>query len=239
LHLAGVTNSPIPSQFYLVNTVYAASLLHALEIAGYGDRPVLLVGTAAEYGQITPDQLPVVETLPCNPYNHYGISKLAQTQMGLTLAKQGRRIVIARPSNIIGAGMPKNLALASFASQIRAIATGEQPPVIEVGNLSSVRDFVDVDDLVQVYWQLIQTPNAYGDVINVGSGCGMMIGDLLAQLIELSGLTIDVRVDPVRYKPIDVPVHYSSVEKLNALTGTIPTFHPKNVLRKILAEQSA
>ncbi len=234
LHLAGVTNSPIPSQFYLVNTVYAATLLHALDVTGYGDRPVLLVGTAAEYGRITPDQLPIAETCLCNPYNHYGISKLAQTQMGLALARQGRQIVIARPSNIIGAGMPPNLALASFASQIRAIAQGKQPPTIQVGNLSSIRDFVDVADVVQIYWQLIQTPAAYGQVVNVCSGQGMVMNDLLARLIALSGIEIEIRVDAQRYKPVDIPAHYGSTARLQQIIGHVPCLNLDRVLQSLL-----
>ncbi|MCS6814738.1 MAG: NAD-dependent epimerase/dehydratase family protein [Cyanobacteria bacterium] len=234
LHLAGVSSSPLPSQFYLVNTVYGATLLHALEVAGYGDRPVLLVGTAAEYGRITPEQLPIAETCPCNPYNHYGISKLAQTQMGLTLAQQGRPIVIARPANIIGAGMPPNLALASFARQIRAIAQGEQPPVIDVGNLSSIRDFVDVADVVQIYWQLIQHAPAYGQVVNVCSGRGIAMSDLLTRLIVLSGLEIEIRVNAQRYKPVDIPVHYGSTERLQQLVGHVPSLNLDRVLRSLL-----
>src|SRR5438874_2339220 len=45
-HLAGVMTAQDPATFYRVNTVYAASLLHALEVTGHQDRPVLLVGTA-------------------------------------------------------------------------------------------------------------------------------------------------------------------------------------------------
>lgn len=66
-HLAGVASSQDPTLFYQVNTVYAATLLYALEIAGYQDCPVMLVGTSAEYGMVSLEQLPIAKKHPHIP----------------------------------------------------------------------------------------------------------------------------------------------------------------------------
>lgn len=234
-HLAGVASSQDPSLFYRVNTVYAATLLHALEITGYQDCPVLLVGTSAEYGMVVSEQLPIHEEIQANPYSNYGISKLAQTLMGLALSKQGRPLIMVRPFNIIGCGMPEYLSIQSFVKQINQIIQGQQPPLLKVGNLSSSRDFIDVKEVVKIYWQLIQLPSAYGRVINICSGQGTVIEDILLKLVDLAKVDVEIQADSGRFKSVDVPVHYGSVEKLQSLIGYSPVTNFDSILTSILA----
>lgn len=229
-HLAGVATSEDPPLFYRVNTVYAATLLHALEVSGYQDCPVLLVGTSAEYGGVSSQQLPIHEETPPCPYSHYGISKLSQTLMGQALSRQGRSLVMVRPFNIIGCGMPEYLSIQSFVRQITQIGKGQQPPVIKVGNLSSSRDFIDVQEVVKIYWKLIRTPSAYGEIINVCSGQDTVIGDLLHKLVKQSNIDAEIKIDPARFKPVDIPVHYGSIEKLQHFLG----YSPKNNLESVV-----
>lgn len=236
IHLAGVTHTQDFTLYYSINTLYAARLLQALELTEQQNCPVLLVGTSAEYGLVKSEQLPITEDTPTRPYSHYGISKLAQTLMGLALAQNGRPLVMVRPFNIIGPGMPEYLSVQSFARQIADSIKGRRPPVIEVGNLSSSRDFVAVNEVVKIYWQLVQTPTAYGEVVNVCSGRGVVMGDLLARLIAIANVPIEVRSDPTRLKPVDVPVHYGSSEKLRSILGHIPSESLDITLGRILAE---
>ncbi len=221
-HLAGISHASDPALFYQVNTQYAVRLLYAMEQASLGDRPALLVGTSAEYGLVSAEQLPIREDLQPRPYNHYGISKLAQTLEGLSAAGKGRHVVVVRPFNIIGAGMPEHLALQSFARQVAEIKKGLIPPVIEVGNLESSRDFIDVHDSTEIYWRLVRTPSAWGEVINVCSGRETNIGYLLSRLVDMAGISIEVRTNPSRFKQIDVKSHYGSVEKMRRVLGIMP-----------------
>jgi GDP-4-dehydro-6-deoxy-D-mannose reductase len=234
-HLAGVASSQDPTLFYQVNTVYAATLLHALEITGYQDCPVLLVGTSAEYGMVGSEQLPIHEETPAHPYSNYGISKLSQTLMGLALSKQGRPLIMVRPFNIIGYGMPEYLSIQSFVKQISKIMQGQQPPLLKVGNLSSSRDFIDIKEVVKIYWQLIQTPGAYGQMINICSGQGTLIGDILLKLVELAKVDVEIHTESDRFKLVDVPVHYGSIKKLQSLIGYAPVTNLESILKSILA----
>lgn len=238
-HLAGVVSSQDPTLFYRVNTVYAATILHALEITGYQDCPVLLVGTSAEYGMVSSEQLPIHEETPANPYSNYGISKLSQTLMGLALSKQGRPLIMARPFNIIGCGMPEYLSIQSFVKQITKIIHGQQPPLLKVGNLSSSRDFIDIKEAVKIYWQLMQTPSAYGEIINICSGQGTVIGDILLKLVKLAKMDVEIQTESDRFKTVDVPVHYGSVEKLQSLIGYSPETNLESILKSILAVTTA
>jgi GDP-4-dehydro-6-deoxy-D-mannose reductase len=234
-HLAGVASGESAEEFFRSNVLYAVTLLRALRHAGLNDRPVLLVGSGAEYGQIGGGDLPITEDMECRPYNYYGMSKLMQTFIGLSAAEtENCRVVVARPFNIIGTEMPEHLALASFALQIREIKAGKRPPVIEVGNLKSVRDFIDVEDVVYLYWALIQNHNAYGEIFNLCTGVPTSMQTLLNRLIEISGTPIDVKIDPKRCKSVDIPAHYGSNLKLHRLIGDFKYTSLEETLRKIV-----
>jgi GDP-4-dehydro-6-deoxy-D-mannose reductase len=239
IHLAGIASAADFENFYAVNTLYAASLLRALELAGCKDTPTLLVGTSAEYGMISGDQLPITEKTLARPYNHYGISKAAQTEMGCAMAKQGWRLVMVRPFNIIGPGMGPHLAVQSFASQVVEIVKNRRAPVISTGNLNNSRDFVDVQEVVQIYWQLVQTEAAYGRVINICSGKPIQMSTVLDKLIQLADRSIEIKVDPTRFKPVDVPVHYGSPELLRSILGSSPSKPLEQTLAEIFDDLAA
>jgi GDP-4-dehydro-6-deoxy-D-mannose reductase len=183
---------------------------------------------------VSEKQLPIEEDLPPHPYGHYGISKLAQTLAGLAAARSGRPVVVVRPFNIIGPGMPESLVVQSFAAQVKEICKGKQPPILKVGNLETVRDFLGIREAVRIYWHLIRTPAAYGEVVNVCSGKGTPVREVLKNLIELAGCAVEVRTDPSRVKEMDVPVHYGSIRKLQLFLGRAPEQDLKPLLREML-----
>jgi GDP-4-dehydro-6-deoxy-D-mannose reductase len=236
-HLAGVLQAADPTAYYCVNAAYAAALLHALDGAGRGACPVLLVGTAAEYGRVADAELPVGEDTPARPVTHYGISKLAQTLLGLSLATTtGRPLVVARPFNLVGPGLPSHLAVASFARQIRDVLGGRRPPVVETGTLGSSRDFVDVGDAVEAYWRLVRCPAAYGQVVNVCTGREVTLGDALARLVALSGVAIEVRADAARHQPGEASRSVGDPGRLRRLLGWSPRRSLEESLARMLAE---
>jgi len=235
-HLAGISNTTDVALLYSINTFYAANMLRGMELAGYGSCPVLLVGTAAEYGKIRDEDLPIIETTPANPYNHYGISKLAQTLMGVTLSKSGRPLVMMRPFNIIGPGMPGHISIQSFVQQIVDILRKRHAPVIDVGNLSSIRDFIDVNDVVKIYWDILQVPDAYGKVVNLCSGKGFKLEYVLNRLVTIAGIQVEIRFDPKRAKSGDVPICFGNPKTLQNILGYSPSENLDETLKLILNE---
>jgi GDP-4-dehydro-6-deoxy-D-mannose reductase len=182
-------------------------MLNLLEGArAHGLRPrVLAVGSAEEYGQVDPGDLPVREDAPLRPLTPYAASKVAQGFVGLQYAlSAGIPVVRTRTFHHTGPRRGEGFAESSFARQLAEIECGRRAPAIEVGNLESVRDFTDVRDVVAAYWGLVEEGRA-GEVYNVCSGTGVRLGDLLQTLIRLSGQHVEVRVDPARLRPSDVP----------------------------------
>jgi nucleoside-diphosphate-sugar epimerase len=233
-HLAGIATGNSAEEFFRINVLYATKLFRASQDANLMSRPILLVGTAAEYGRADDEDLPLRETTPCRPYNYYGMSKLMQTLAGLSEAEsENRSIVVARPFNIVGRGMPAHLALGSFARQLAEIKAGVRRPILEVGNLGSRRDLIDVEDVVRLYWKLIRCEGAYGKVFNLCTGVATATGDALDLLIKASGLPVRVESTPSLHKDLDMPISYGSNQKLQRLIGDFEYTPLEQTIKKI------
>ena len=105
--------------------------------------------------------------------------------------------------------------------------------MLDVGNLEAVRDFTDVRDVVRAYWLLLQKGQA-GRVYNVCSGTGTRMSDLLRVLIDVSGLRIEVRVDPARLRAGDVPELVGDPSRIKAETGWEPLIPLERSLADLL-----
>jgi nucleoside-diphosphate-sugar epimerase len=220
LHLAGVSSSASIADYYRINVTYAARLLDALQELGLRC-PVLLVGSAAEYGPVSAADVPIHESMPAHPTTHYGISKRAQTELGIAAAHD-RPVVIARAFNIVGPGMPGHLAISSFVAQLAACAAAPaSPAVLQVGNLDASRDYLHVDTVVRLYWRLIREPRAHGQIVNVCSGIPVSIRELLDRLIALTGMRVSIETQATRLKTGDSNLHYGNPDRLRSLAGDV------------------
>ncbi|EKD63737.1 MAG: GDP-D-mannose dehydratase, partial [uncultured bacterium] len=93
--------------------------------------------------------------------------------------------------------------------------------VIKVGNLSAVRDFTDVKDMVEAY-RLALAKCVPGEVYNVGSGKGVRMQDLLNLMLKQATREIRVEVDPRKYRPVDVESVVADPTKFMRQTGWRP-----------------
>ena len=196
-------------------------LLHLLEAArALSIAPrVLVVGSAEEYGLVRPEDNPLAEDHPLRPTSPYAVSKIAQGFLALQYATSLRMpIVRTRTFHHTGPRRGEGFAESSFARQLAEIEAGRRAPRLEVGNLDAVRDFTDVRDVVRAYWALLDQGEP-GEVYNVCSGRGVRMAELLHELVALSGLTVEIQVDPARLRPLDVPVLVGDPSRLRAATG--------------------
>jgi GDP-4-dehydro-6-deoxy-D-mannose reductase len=195
--------------------------LNVLEaIAGAGLRSrVLVVGSSEEYGQVTPDQLPIGEDAPLRPTTPYAVSKIAQDYLGLQYyLSHGVAAVRVRPFNHIGPRQSKGFVGADFASQIAEMEVGLRSPEVVVGALDVSRDFSDVRDIVRGYY-LALTQGEPGEVYNLGSEREHTVRALLETLISLAKPDVHIVSDPERMRPSDVPRIVADCRKLRARTG--------------------
>jgi GDP-4-dehydro-6-deoxy-D-mannose reductase len=225
VHLAGqssVHHSWIdPGSTLRTNVMGLVHLMDGLRAERLRPR-VLVVGSADEYGIVAEDAVPVKEDAPLRPVSPYAVSKVAQGLLAAEYAKGGGPEVLrTRTFPHTGPGRGEAFAESSFARQIVEAGAGLRPPVLSVGNLDAVRDFTDVRDVVRAYWALLEK-GAPGEVYNVCSGRRLRVGDLLRRLIALAGVEVEVRQDPSRFRPSDIPVLVGDPGRLRAATGWEP-----------------
>jgi GDP-4-dehydro-6-deoxy-D-mannose reductase len=200
------------------------------------DTRILVVGSGEEYGLIRPEDNPVDENQPLRPASPYSVSKVAQDMLGLQYyLSHDVAAIRVRPFNQIGPGQSTDFVAPAFAHQIAAIEKSLQEPVMHVGNLEAKRDFTDVRDMARAYMLLLESGTP-GEVYNAGSGEAHSIQQLLETLLHLSDAPIEVRFDPSRARPIDVPIVVCDASKLCATTGWKPEYSFEQSLADVLAD---
>jgi GDP-4-dehydro-6-deoxy-D-mannose reductase len=104
-----------------------------------------------------------------------------------------------------------------------------------VGNLSPLRDFLDVRDVVKAYILAVEKAES-GEVYNVSSAKGCRIKDILDMLLSFSTAQVDVVVDEARVRVKEVNVRIGDNTKFAKQTGWQPSYEIKNTLKEILQE---
>lgn len=216
-----------------VNLEGCINLLEAIRSLKMNCR-VLLIGSGEEYGPVRPEELPIRETQLPDPRNPYSLSKLFQTTTGLYYHRNyGMKIYISRAFNHTGPGQGLGFVVPDFASQIAAIESGKQQDIIRVGNLSARRDFCDVRDVVKAYCNIVEQGKP-GIIYNVGSGKAVSVKEILDKLLSLSRMPIEIEIDPDKFRPVDVPVIYGDITKIQEQTGWQPVIAIEDTLKDTL-----
>lgn len=178
--------------------VHVTGALNVLEAAREWtpDAGILFFGSAAEYGPVSPEDLPVPETYLCRPTSFFGASKLAQTQLAIAAAATSQqRITVVRPFNIIGPGLPDHYFAAALTARLlkqkAELAAGRTlERTFEVHNPDATRDFVDVRDVANAVYRLLNEHPAepgVAEVFNVSTGIETSILDAARQIGEALG----------------------------------------------------
>jgi GDP-4-dehydro-6-deoxy-D-mannose reductase len=231
-HLAAIAG--VGSSFNHVKKVIVANFEIELSLLSavahhVPEAKLLIIGSALEY---KPQDKPLSEKSEIGPVSPYGVSKVLQDTLAYSLhIQQQLNIVRVRPFNHIGERQALGFVVPDFAMQIAQIENKQQDS-IQVGNLSAVRDFTDVKDMVKAY-SLLMEQGKIGQVYNIGSGQGYTIKEILNMLTELAQTEIKVETDPKRQRPSDVPFLVCDNRKIKSL-GWEPSIDIAQTLRRVL-----
>ena len=239
IHLAGISFVPDsykdPEGTFQINALGTLHLLQALKKADFGGN-FLYVSSGDVYGKLRAEELPVDETHLPYPVNPYAVSKLAGEALCRQWALTERfKPLVARPFNHIGQGQREEFVLATMARQIVRIRRGLQPPLIEVGDIDVVRDFLDVRDVIAAYLRLLDHGQR-GEIYNVCSGQGQRIRDLISALKRLAGVEAELQLDAERFRPSDQRAVVGSNRKLVDATAWQPEHTLDNTLNAIIED---
>lgn len=146
------------------------------------------------------DVLPFVEQDPMAPISYYGWSKQMMENSILFMHRtKGLKYLIIRPSNPYGHGQNLYGKQGLVAVAIGKIIKGE--PIEVWGDGSAVRDYIYIDDLANVFSQLIEK-DVNNITLNIGSGRGYSVNDVLAFLKIVSKK--DFKIVYKNPRPVDV-----------------------------------
>jgi GDP-4-dehydro-6-deoxy-D-mannose reductase len=219
IHLAGISSVARSHEqvaaTFSVNTLGAANLLEAVRRHAPGAR-MLLIGSGESYGAVEEGHR-ARELDPIQPLSPYAASKVsAEILARQMVVAYGLQVILVRPFNHLGSGQAPAFVVPSLARQLLDVADGRAEPVIAVGDLSPVRDFSHVLDVIEGYVLLLER-GIPGEVYNICSGEPRRIRDLLDDLQHLLGTQAEVRVDPQRLRPVEIPWLVGDPGKVEAL----------------------
>lgn len=238
VHLAAVASGGDarrdPGYAWHVNAVGTARLaehLGRLRQEGSGDPLLLLVSTAEVYGG--GHATPRVETDPVEPCSPYASSKLGAEVAALEVHRRtGLRVIIARPFPHSGPGQDERFVLPAFVRRL-VLAKRARAPVVKVGNIDLVREFLHVADVVEAYVTLLERGRP-GGVYNIASGAGVALADVFMRLAEMVGHRAVPEVDADLVRSADIPYLVGDATRLRTETGWRPTISLDQLLRELV-----
>ncbi|PLR76600.1 GDP-mannose 4,6 dehydratase [Bacillus sp. V3-13] len=236
-HLAGfssVKDSWENKQAVIQGNVIAT--IHLLEAVRKVDGKIriITVGSSEEYGIVPDDIEKVHEEIPLSPVNPYGVSKSMVSMLAKMYFKfYGLNVIHARSFNHIGSGQRLGFVTTDFAHQIAMINKGKaKDNIMNVGNLETIRDFADVEDIAEAYYQLGRYGKA-GEIYNVCTGEGTSIRDILNILLSFSKVNIEVVVDPEKIRISEIQKLVGDPDKLVKDTDWKPKRELEQTLKNI------
>lgn len=228
VHLAAISfvGHADDSAFYAVNTVGTCHLLQALAALPTPPAKVLLASSANIYGNS--EASPIAEAQTPAPVNHYAMSKLAMEHMARTYMDR-LPIVITRPFNYTGPGQALNFVIPKLVSHF-----AHRAPVVELGNLHVEREFNDVRMVCDAYLALLAHGQP-GEVYNVCSGQPHTLRHVLDTLTDLTGHSLEAKVNPAFVRANEVHRLCGNPGKLHAVCAQAGVHWQQPSLRDMLA----
>jgi len=197
-----------------------------------GIEKVVHTSTSEVYGSA--QYVPIDEQHPLVGQSPYSASKIGADQLALSYYLSFKTPVsIIRPFNTYG---PRQSARAVIPTIITQILDGKKE--ITLGSLSPTRDFNYIKDTISGFVRVMESPNSLGEVINIGSGFEVAIGELALEIAKLIGQEIVIKEDMDRVRPKNSEVERlcANNNKAKELLDWMPRYGSLEGLRRGLAE---
>lgn len=236
-HLAAQSYVPTswraPSESLTTNVIGELNIFEAARKIDLKCR-IQVACSSEEYGLVHEDELPIRESNPLRPLSPYAVSKVGQDMLGYQYHKSyNMDIVRTRSFNHTGPRRGPVFVVSDFAKQIADIERGQREPVMYTGNLEASRDFSDVRDIVKAYFMSLEKGKA-GEVYNICAEKAWTIREMLDMLLSMTDAKIEIKQDPNRLRPSDVPRLLGDCSKFRKDTGWKPEIPFETTLRDTL-----
>lgn len=207
LHLAALI--AIPYSYHLPDTYVDTNVKGTLNVVqaarDLGVSRVIHTSTSEVYGAAR--FVPMTEEHPLQGQSPYAASKIGADHIAMSFYSSFNiPVVILRPFNTYG---PRQSARAVIPTVISQIANGARQ--VQLGAVHPTRDFSFVSDTVRGFIAAMRSEAVVGEVVNLGSGYEISIGDTARAIADVMGVDIDIQFDEQRLRP-----EKSEVERLFA-----------------------
>ncbi|MEM7127982.1 MAG: NAD-dependent epimerase/dehydratase family protein [Chloroflexota bacterium] len=191
-HLAARVSVPAsilyPREYNEVNVGGTVALLEACRDVGI--KRLVLASSATVYGN--QKEATVSEEMPPNPRAPYGVSKVAAEQYMFNIGRQsGFETVSLRIFNVYGPGQHLPPSHAPVIPQFLQAILG-RGSLIVFGDGEQVRDYVYISDVVDALVASLDAPSIDRKIINIGSGKGTSVNEVVGELEKVTGNKADV-----------------------------------------------
>jgi UDP-glucose 4-epimerase len=195
--------------------------LNLLEAARRSDiKRFIYISSAAVYGK--PKKLPIDEDHPTNPLSPYGLSKLTGERYTILYHNlYGLPVVCIRPFNIFSPRQNPNSPYSGVITKFIERIGNNQNPII-FGDGYQTRDFVYIEDVVDVIFKVMEHKGAIGNIFNIGTGKSTQIKELADIIIKISNKNLEPEF--VSAQIGDIKESYADVTKAKKILGYVPKF---------------
>lgn len=221
LHLGALIAIPYsykaPDSYVAVNVTGTLNVLQAALKTG---AKVVCTSTSEVYGTAQTDL--IAESHPLNAQSPYAATKIAADQLALSFHHSfGLPVSVLRPFNTYG---PRQSMRAVIPTVTMQLIRGERR--LKLGALNPTRDFTFVEDTARGFLQIADCDKAVGDVINIGSGFEVSIGDTVSEIAQIFGVEVDIEEDAARLRPKASEVYrlIANCSKARLAFGWAPAF---------------
>jgi len=234
-----------PLGYYTSNCGGLLNVLAAMRAHGVGR--IVFSSSAAIYGM--PEVMPIAESTPATPLNPYADSKVFGENVlnAMALAHPEMRIGILRYFNPVGAhpsgliGEDPSQPPGNLVPVIGRVAAGQMDQLTVFGgdwptpDGTGIRDYIHVEDLAQGHVLSLQAlmGETGSHLVNLGTGTGYSVLDVLRTYAEVSGRDIPYRI--VGRRPGDAAMSYAKTDLARAVLG----FEARHDLRSMCASNWA
>ena len=237
LHLAALI--AIPYSYHSPETYVDTNIKGTLNVVQAARelcvQRVVHTSTSEVYG--TAQFVPITEDHPLQGQSPYSASKIGADQIALSFhASFGTPVAVLRPFNTYG---PRQSARAVIPTVITQLAAGKRS--IKLGSLHPTRDFSFVRDTAAGFITAATTDSAVGEVINIGSGFEISIGDTALAIADVMGVELEIITDEQRLRPEKSEVErlWAGTEKAARLMNWTPAYGGPEGFKRGLAETVA
>ncbi|MDI3257365.1 MAG: GDP-mannose 4,6-dehydratase [Kyrpidia sp.] len=231
-HLGALISIPYsyahPREVVETNVIGTLNVLTAARNAGV--RRVIHTSTSEVYG--TAQYVPIDEHHPLQGQSPYSASKIAADKLAESFfCSYELPVVTVRPFNAYG---PRQSLRAVIPTILVQALTRDR---IQLGDLSTKRDFTFVEDTAAGFVRAAEVDHAVGEVFNIGSGREIRIGDLVREVLSITGRPLPVEQDTRRLRPTRSEVRRlrADASKAERILGWRPQVELREGLARTLA----